>query len=178
MKIEVEYLQFMWPMRHFLITCGTLNGVSNIIAVSFCMPVSKEPPLIACAVGKFTHSNVLIEEQQEFVVNVPTKELETKIYYCGYVSGFKKDKFKEVGLTKEPAQKVKAPIIKECVAHMECRVTQKIETGDKNLFIGEVVEAYADEDIVKGISKVEFAGGDFPRKVYSTRFNRENRDEK
>jgi len=44
MKTAVEYLEFMWPMRHSLITCGDIEGKSNIIAVSFCMPVSKEPP--------------------------------------------------------------------------------------------------------------------------------------
>jgi len=55
---------------------------------------------------------------------------------------------------------------------MECKVKQEIETGDKNLFISEVVEAYADEAIVKGERKAEYAKGDFPRKVYSTRFKR------
>ena len=108
MKIEVEYLQFMWPMRHFLITCGEMGGKSNIIAVSFCMPVSKEPPLIACAIGKEAYSCKLIESTKEFIV--------------------------------------------------------------KNLFISEVVEAYADEAIVKGERKAEYAKGDFPRKVYTTRF--------
>jgi flavin reductase (DIM6/NTAB) family NADH-FMN oxidoreductase RutF len=52
---------------------------------------------------------------------------------------------------------VKAPVIDECVAHMECKVTQIIETGDKNLFIGEVVEAYADETLEKGERKTEYA---------------------
>ncbi|MBE0478447.1 hypothetical protein IBX65_04920 [Candidatus Aerophobetes bacterium] len=52
MKTDVEYLEFMWPMRHFLITCGDIERESNIIAVSFCTPVSRELPLIACAIGK------------------------------------------------------------------------------------------------------------------------------
>jgi flavin reductase (DIM6/NTAB) family NADH-FMN oxidoreductase RutF len=53
---------------------------------------------------------------------------------------------------------------------MECKVMQVIETGDKNLFIGEVIEAYADEALVKGEWKVGYAKGEFPRKVYATRF--------
>jgi flavin reductase (DIM6/NTAB) family NADH-FMN oxidoreductase RutF len=165
-KIEVEYLQFMWPMRHFLITCGDIERKSNIIAVSFCMPVSKEPPLIACAIGKEAYSCKLIES------TVPPKELGPKIYYCGFHSGYQVDKFKETGLTSQPARKVKAPIIEECVAHMECEVRQEIETGDKKLFIGEVIEAYADEAIVKGERKAEYAKGDFPQKVYTIRFKR------
>jgi len=170
MKIDVEYLEFMWPMRHFLITSGDIKGKSNIIAVSFCVPVSKEPPLIACAIGKKAYSSKLIESTKEFIINVPPKELKPKIYYCGFHSGYKVDKFKEAGLTPQPARKVRAPIIAECVAHMECKVKQEIETGDKNLFIGEVIEAYADEAIVKGEREIEYAKGDFPRKVYTTRF--------
>ena len=170
MKIDVEYLEFMWPMRHFLITCGDIKGESNIMALSFCMPVSKEPPLIACAIGRGAYSNKLIKNTREFIINVPSKELKPKIYYCGVHSGYKVNKFKETGLTPKPARRVKAPIVDECVAHIECRVKQKIETGDKNLFIGEAIEAYADEAIVKGKRKIEYAVGDFPRIVYGLRF--------
>lgn len=170
MKINVEYLEFMWPMRHFLITCGDLKKKSNIIAVSFCMPVSKEPPLIACAIGREFYSYKLIEDIKEFIINIPQKELKSKIYYCGFHSGYRVDKFKETGLTAQPARKLKAPIIKECVAHIECKVRQQIVTGDKTLFIGEVIEAYADETLVNGVRKVEYAKGDFPQKIYATRF--------
>lgn len=170
MKVEVEYLEFMWPMRHFLITCGEIDGRANIIAVSFCMPVSKEPPLIACAIGKNSYSAELIRNNKEFVVNVPSNELKSKIYYCGYHSGYEVDKFKETGLTPQAARRVRAPIIGKCVAHMECKVRQEIETGDKILFIGEVVEAYADEAVAKGERKIEYAEGDFPRKLYAVRF--------
>lgn len=170
MKTDVEYLEFMWPLRHFLITCGDIERKSNIIAVSFCMPVSKEPPLIACAIGRRAYSCKLIESTKEFIVNIPPKELKPKIYYCGLHSGYQVDKFKETGLTPQPARKVKAPIIDECVAHMECKIRQEIETGDKKLFIGEVIEAYADEALVKGERNVEYAKGDFPKKIYATRF--------
>jgi flavin reductase (DIM6/NTAB) family NADH-FMN oxidoreductase RutF len=170
MKIDVEYLQFMWPMRHFLITCGDMKKKSNIIAVSFCMPVAKEPPLIACAIGKAAYSCKLIESTREFIVNIPTTELKSKIYYCGFHSGREEDKFLKTSLTPKPARKVRAPIIEECVSHMECKVKQKIETGDKNLFIGEVIEAYADEAIMKEDRKVDYPRGDFPKKIYATRF--------
>jgi flavin reductase (DIM6/NTAB) family NADH-FMN oxidoreductase RutF len=142
MKTDVEYLEFMWPMRHFLITCGEIKGESNIIAVSFCMPVSKEPPLIACAIGRGAYSCKLIESTKEFIINVPSEVLKKKIYYCGFHSGYQVDKFKETGLTPQPARKLKVPIIDECVAHMECKLKQEIETGDKNLFIGEVIVFY------------------------------------
>ena len=32
MKKDVEYLEYLWPMRHYLITCGEMGGEANIIA--------------------------------------------------------------------------------------------------------------------------------------------------
>ncbi len=175
MKVDVEYLEYMWPMRHFLITCGDINrDQKNIIAVSFCMPVAKEPPLIACAIGKNAYSYKLINETREFVVNIPQKELKSEIYYCGYHSGYQVNKFEETDLNYDKAKSVKAPIVAECVAHMECVLNKKIKTGEKFLFVGEVVEAYAEESLVKGDKTSDYAQGSFPEKVYATRFK--NRD--
>jgi flavin reductase (DIM6/NTAB) family NADH-FMN oxidoreductase RutF len=170
MKRDTEYLEFMWPMRHFLITCGDIDKESNIIAVSFCMPVSKDPPLIACAIGEKAYSRSLIEKTGEFIVNVPSAKLKPAVYYCGFHSGLTVDKFMEAGLTPETARKVKAPVIRECLAHMECRVLNRIMTGDKILFVGEVLEAYAEESVITNKKRIDFAGGDFPEKVYGTRF--------
>ena len=134
-KTDVEYLQYMWPMRHFLITCSTVEGDANIIAVSFCMPVSKSPPMLACAIGLGAYSCEIIGQTREFVVNVPPQDLKRQVSYCGFHSGRQVKKFEEAGLTPEPARSVRVPIIKECVAHMECRVEQMIDTGDKRLFV-------------------------------------------
>jgi flavin reductase (DIM6/NTAB) family NADH-FMN oxidoreductase RutF len=167
---DVEYLEFLWPMRHYLITCGDFGKVSNIIAVSFCMPVSKEPPIIACAIGLKAYSCELIRNHKEFIVNIPLQELKQQIYFCGYHSGRQVDKFRETGLIPKAARRVKAPILKECVAHLECVVRNEVETGDKILFIGEVIEAYANVDLVKGEYRSGYAQGEFPRKVYGIRF--------
>jgi len=37
-------------------------------------------------------------------------------------SGKDIDKFKKYGLTELLAEKVEAPLIKECIAHLECKV--------------------------------------------------------
>jgi flavin reductase (DIM6/NTAB) family NADH-FMN oxidoreductase RutF len=171
-KRDVEYLEFMWPMRHFLITCGKIQKEPNIIALSFCMPVSKEPPLIACAIGKNAYSCSLIEETKEFIVNVPPSSLEKEVHYCGYHSGRDLDKFSETGLTPLPSKSVDVPIISECIGHMECKVVNVVDAGDKKVYIGKVVEAYADEEIVTGEKKTGFVFGKFPRSIYGTRFTK------
>ena len=37
-----------------------------------------------------------------------------------------------------PGKKVKAPAIRECIAHIECTVDDKFKTGDHTIFIAEV----------------------------------------
>lgn len=153
----------MWPLRHFLITCGD-KAQPNIIAVSFCMPLSKKDPFVACAIGKKMYSYELIEKTKEFIINVPPASLKPKVYYCGYHSGREVDKFRETGLTPKPGHKVSAPFIEECVAHMECKVKQEIDVGEKTLFIAEIIDAYADEDIAENKRELKYSLGKFPRK--------------
>jgi flavin reductase (DIM6/NTAB) family NADH-FMN oxidoreductase RutF len=40
---------------------------------------------------------------------------------------------------------VKPPAIKECIAHLECKLHSQFTTGDHTIFVGEVVEAYAEQ---------------------------------
>ncbi len=168
--IDMEYLEPMWPMRTYLVTCGNVQGKANVIAVSFCMPVSKEPPLVACAIGRGAYSRELIAAGGEFVVNVPPEGLRPKVYLCGSRSGRDADKFQEAGLTARPARRVKPPVVGECAAFMECLVRREVEAGDKVIFVGEVVEAYADETQTAGGKKMPCWEGDFPKRVYGTRF--------
>ncbi len=67
-------------------------------------------------------------------------------------------------------RRVRPPIIEQCVAHVECRVTQVMPAGDKALFVGLVVDAYADWDVERGVRRIEYGFGEFPQRVYGTRF--------
>ena len=42
----------------------------------------------------------------------------------------------------------KAPMIKECSVNMECRLYDTYDTPTHDLFIGEIVETYADESVL------------------------------
>ncbi|MFA7398171.1 MAG: flavin reductase, partial [Candidatus Bathyarchaeia archaeon] len=55
------------------------------------------------------------------------------------------DKFKKCTLTPLPGKKVKAPAIRECIAHIECEVDDQITTGDHTIFVGKILDAYVDQ---------------------------------
>jgi flavin reductase (DIM6/NTAB) family NADH-FMN oxidoreductase RutF len=110
------------------------------------MPTSINPPLVAISIAPRRHSHTLIEEIMEFVVNVPTMNVLKATLFCGRKSGRDYDKFKETSLASLPARKVKPPIIKECAAHLECKLHSQFTTGDHTIFVGEIIEAYADKE--------------------------------
>lgn len=168
-KVEVAFdiaYRLLHPRHTVLVTCVDESRKANIITLAWSMPTSISPPLVVISVAPKRHSHRMIEESGEFVVNVPTMEIVKHSLYCGRISGTKVDKFKETRLTLLPSKKVKPPIIKECVAHLECRLVQKIPTGDHTLFVGEVLAAYVNEgfftDIydVKKVKPIFHMGGD------------------
>jgi flavin reductase (DIM6/NTAB) family NADH-FMN oxidoreductase RutF len=140
-KVDGRRLKWWWafgpPSPIVLVTSKSKNGKSNIITVGMYMPVSYEPPLVAISLKKGRYTQQLIKETGEFVINVPGKNLVDAARICGTLSGRKSDKFKEANLTPIPAKKVKPPLIKECIAHIECRVKADCMVGDSFLFIGE-----------------------------------------
>lgn len=135
------------PMHTVLVSCVDKNGKPNIITLAWVMPTSIHPPLVALSIAPQRYSYTLIEETKEFVVNIPTMRSLKETLFCGRRSGRSHHKFEETDLTPLPARKVKPPIIEECPAHLECKLQTKMVTGDHTIFIGEIVEAYADREV-------------------------------
>ena len=88
----------------------------------------------------------MIKETGEFVINLTTKDLAYATDYCGVKSGIDVDKFKEARLTKEKAQYVKAPLIKESPVNIECKVVDVKECGSHDMFIANVLAVHADKE--------------------------------
>ena len=147
-KVEVEAnsaYKLLHPMHTVLVTSVGKTGKPNIITLAWAMPASINPPLVAISVSPRRHSHTLIEETKEFVVNIPTMDLLDQTVRCGTSSGRNHDKFKETGLTALPGKKVKAPLIEECVGHLECRLHSQFVAGDHTIFLGEIVHAQVDK---------------------------------
>lgn len=142
-NINTAY-RLLHPMHTVLVSCIGKAGKPNITTVAWAMPTSKEPPLIAISLIPTHHSHKLIAESGEFIVNIPTLELLQAVAACGSFTGRSFDKFKKADLTAMPAKKVKAPAIRECIAHLECSVEDQFTTGDHTVFVGRILEAYAD----------------------------------
>jgi len=120
---------------------------ANVMTVAWHMPVSSRPPLVAIAVAESRFTDELIRRSEEFVINIPPRSLLKAVDLCGSVSGRDADKFKLAGLSRASAAKVRAPLIDECISHLECGVVNVFRVGDHDIFVGEVLAASAEEEL-------------------------------
>lgn len=133
-----------------LVTSGSMEN-PNVMTLSWQTPVNSAGPcLILLAISHIRYSYELIRQNRELVINVPGEQLLEQAHFVGTVTGRRRNKFKESGLTPIAADMVEPPWIDECAAHLECRVVQIFEMSTHDLLICEVVHAAADADLFDG----------------------------
>lgn len=106
--------------------------------------------VIAVAPSRYTFS--LLEEVQEFTLNVPSPQIRNAITIAGGFSGRHMDKIAKAELTLEPAKSISVPVIAEAMINYECKIIHSAESGSicsHRLYFGEILEAYADETLLK-----------------------------
>jgi flavin reductase (DIM6/NTAB) family NADH-FMN oxidoreductase RutF len=117
---------------------------SNIMTLSWHTMMEFEPPLVGCIVSNRNDTFDILTASKECVINIPTAALAKIVVGVGNTHGNKIDKFTKFHLTPLPARYVKAPLIAECYANLECKVVDTKLLKKYNFFILEVVQAWID----------------------------------
>jgi flavin reductase (DIM6/NTAB) family NADH-FMN oxidoreductase RutF len=134
----------------------TVNGEkNNIMTISWHM-VMNFTPQFALLTGAWNYSYEALMKNKECVIAVPTVDISQKVVEIGGCFGSDTDKFKKFKLTPLKAKSVEAPLIKECLANIECRITDYIEKH--NIFILDAVYAWIDPN--RKESRTIHANGD------------------
>ena len=120
------------------------KGRANVMTMSWLTMMEFEPPLVGCVVSGRNFSFEALRATRECALNIPTEEIAPQVVACGNMSGRRRDKLEAIGLTTAPAQDVKAPLIAECYASLECRVADTRLVNRYNFFILEVIRAWVD----------------------------------
>ena len=149
-KKRLKPSTYFYPAPVLLISSREENGKPYVATICWAGVLCSEPPLVGVSVRPSRRTNKLIRDSMEFVINIPSHGLLKETDYCGFASVTDTDKFSTVGFTALEADKVNAPLIKECRLNLECVVKQILELGSHDLFIAEVVAAHADQDILEG----------------------------
>lgn len=122
------------------------RGKPNIMTMGFHMMIQHEPPLIGAVIGPWDYSFKAIKANRECVIAIPGADLAKKVVDIGNCSGEDVDKFKKFNLTTRRAQHLKAPLVEECFANIECRVVDTRMVNRYNLFILQAVRAWYNRD--------------------------------
>ena len=138
---------FIYPIPAVMVSCGDMKK-SNILTVAWTGIINTSPAKVYVSIRPERYSYDIIKENKEFVINLTNKELAFATDWCGVKSGLQYDKFKEMKLTKEKCEFVKAPRIKEAPVSIECKVSEIIELGTHHMFIADVLSIDADEKYI------------------------------
>ena len=117
------------------------GGTANIMTISWTM-VMDFTPAFAITTGPWNHSFAALKKTRECVLAIPTVDLIDTVVGIGTCSGADTDKFARFGLTPRKAKHVAPPLIKECLANIECTVADIVTRH--NIVVLEAVAAYRD----------------------------------
>ena len=113
----------------------------NIMTISWTM-VLDFTPVFAITTGEWNHSFAALRKNRECVIAIPTVDMLDKVVGIGTCSGTDTDKFAKFKLTPVQGKVVRSPLIKECLANMECKVIDIVKRH--NIVVLEAVAAYLD----------------------------------
>ncbi len=144
------------PLPAVMVSCGE-DEEKNIITIAWTGIINSTPPMTYVSVRKSRHSHDLIQKNREFVINLVNEDLTFAADYCGVKSGRAVDKFEEMNLTPEISEVVSCPGIAESPLNLECRVVEVHEYPSHDMFVAEIVNVKADENIVDEKGKINLA---------------------
>ena len=113
----------------------------NIMTISWTM-VLDFTPVFAITTGAWNHSFAALRKNKECVIAIPTVDMLDKVVGIGTCSGKDTDKFARFKLTPVPGKVVRPPLIRECLANIECKVIDIVKRH--NIVVLEAVAASID----------------------------------
>jgi flavin reductase (DIM6/NTAB) family NADH-FMN oxidoreductase RutF len=143
--------------RQFVTNVGLITSVGplgpNIMAAEWTHHISYSPSLIAANIRGHDATAQNIKESKEFGVNIAAENQNVICSMTGKYKGIHVDKIsvlKEVGIAafynaKRISKEV--PMLVGAAMNAECKLVKQEELGDHIMFVGEVIEISADENI-------------------------------
>lgn len=141
----MTFYRLFYP-RQTCFLVASQEGKPNVTVVDWLMPVSLKPPMVAVALNNNSQSLDLLSHSKEFTLcSMPEKSKETAAL-IGATTGRLIDKVDEYNIALVKSRLVDAPLLKEALGSVECRVVQISSAGDHSVVIGEVVETHYPEN--------------------------------
>ena len=127
----------------------------NVMTISWQMVLDFTPRIAICT-GSWNESFETILRTKQCTLCVPTADMLDKVVGIGTLHTSECDKFNHFGLKKQKPAKVKAPVLADCLAALECKVIDYVEKH--NILILDCVQLW--ENLHKKERRVLHANGD------------------
>lgn len=136
----------LYPMPTTLVGT-TVKGQPNILTVAHVGILNHgTPQYLSLGLGKVHYSNAGIKENQSFSICLPSEDLMVATDYCGIMTGKKTDKAALFDIFYGELET--APMISQCPVNMELKLHDVLDFKTHDIFIGELVQTYADDDVM------------------------------
>jgi len=136
----------LYPMPTTLVG-ATVHSKPNFLAVAHVGILNHgTPQYLSIGLGKIHYSNTGIHENKTFSICLPSENLMVETDYCGIMTGKKTDKASLFDVFYGKLNT--APMIRQCPVNMELRLHHVLDFPTHDIFIGELVETYADDGVM------------------------------
>jgi flavin reductase (DIM6/NTAB) family NADH-FMN oxidoreductase RutF len=128
-----------FPSGVIVLTARSGQGVDHGMTISAFSSVSLDPPLVMACVGHAASMHALLQQAEHVGVNILAQGQEEVSRRFAEVDG---DRFEGQGFTRGECG---VALLDGALAHLECRVHQRVPAGDHTLLLLRVERAIAHE---------------------------------
>ncbi len=146
-KTTLDGANALYPSLTTILGCKVKGKINFITIAHVGIMNHGTPQYLSFGVHKSHFSNQGILENKVFSVNIPGADLVTETDYFGIVTGKTTDKGDILDVFYGESEN--APMIQACPVTMECRLHQTLDFQTHDIFIGEIIETYADNSVVR-----------------------------
>jgi len=143
------------PGQIVLVTTVDRDGAVDVAPKSWVSMAGFDPPVIGfgCSTAHLTHDNAAATG--EFVINVVPASLAPATW--AMLAHHGAERLEHARLRLGPASALAAPVVLDCVAHLECQLEQIVTFGHDEVFIfGRIVAAAIDAECLTGDAAVAY----------------------
>lgn len=124
------------------------NGVANIMAAAWVCALDFNPSRLTLVLDKSTFTRPLIEQSGYFAVQLPTQTQAELVLKMGESRKYTPNKIDTIPVFYQ--ENYAMPLVEDCAAWLICRVIHEAYLQEQyDLFIGEVVAAWADSRVFR-----------------------------
>ena len=147
----------IWALPSFPVVLVTVGR--NIMTAGAFHFHSFDPPSVMVGIMPEKYTYELINEENEFGINIPRADQIELVRTCGAISGREVDKYRRAGVTPFEGTRIRSHLIQECPVNIECTVVHRIDyQGSHQWFIGEIVAVHVDDTYTRDQALMFWSG--------------------